>query len=68
MGFLGPEQAVLKDLKVETDARSNIKAEFEKYTTSIKGVSPPATAAAAKASSSGPSMKAAAPPGSATAI
>ena len=38
MGFLGPEQAVLKDLKVETDARSNIKAEFEKYTTSIKGV------------------------------
>ena len=38
MGFLGPEQAMLKDLKVETDARSNIKAEFEKYTTSIKGV------------------------------
>jgi glutamate synthase (NADPH/NADH) small chain len=38
MGFLGPEQAILKDLKVETDARSNIKAEFEKYATSIKGV------------------------------
>ncbi|MEY4938580.1 MAG: Glutamate synthase small chain [Verrucomicrobiota bacterium] len=38
MGFLGPEQALLKDIKLETDARSNIKAEHEKYTTSIKGV------------------------------
>jgi glutamate synthase (NADPH/NADH) small chain len=38
MGFLGPEQGILKDLKVETDGRSNIKAEFEKYATSIKGV------------------------------
>ncbi|MBL9187984.1 MAG: glutamate synthase subunit beta [Opitutaceae bacterium] len=33
MGFLGPEQAILKDLKLETDARSNIKAEHEKYRT-----------------------------------
>jgi glutamate synthase (NADPH/NADH) small chain len=38
MGFLGPEQALLKDLKLETDSRSNIKAEHEKYTTSVKGV------------------------------
>ncbi len=38
MGFLGPEQTILKDLTVETDARSNVKAEHEKYTTSIKGV------------------------------
>jgi glutamate synthase (NADPH/NADH) small chain len=38
MGFLGPEQALLKDLKLETDPRSNIKAEHEKHTTSIKGV------------------------------
>jgi glutamate synthase (NADPH) small chain len=38
MGFLGPEQALLKDLGVETDPRSNIKAEHEKYTTSLKGV------------------------------
>ena len=38
MGFLGPEQALLKDLNLETDPRSNIKAEFEKYTTSIKSV------------------------------
>ena len=38
MGFLGPEQALLKDLDLETDPRSNIKAEHEKHTTSIKGV------------------------------
>jgi len=38
MGFLGPEQALLKEINVETDARSNIKAEHEKFTTSIKGV------------------------------
>ena len=35
MGFLGPEQAILKDLKLETDARSNIKAEHEKYRTNL---------------------------------
>jgi glutamate synthase (NADPH/NADH) small chain len=38
MGFLGPEQALLKEIAVETDPRSNIKAEHEKYTTNIKGV------------------------------
>jgi glutamate synthase (NADPH/NADH) small chain len=38
MGFLGPEQALLKDLGVEVDARSNIRAEHEKYTTNRKGV------------------------------
>jgi glutamate synthase (NADPH/NADH) small chain len=38
MGFLGPEQGMLKDLRIETDARSNIKAEHEKYTTNLKGV------------------------------
>ncbi|MEO7412158.1 MAG: glutamate synthase subunit beta [Opitutaceae bacterium] len=38
MGFLGPEQTILKDLKLEADQRSNIKAEHEKYTTSIKGI------------------------------
>jgi glutamate synthase (NADPH) small chain len=38
MGFLGPEQTILKDLKLEADPRSNIKAEHEKYTTSIKGI------------------------------
>jgi glutamate synthase (NADPH/NADH) small chain len=38
MGFLGPEQSLLKDLGTEVDARSNIKAEHGKYATSIKGV------------------------------
>ena len=38
MGFLGPEQALLKEINLETDARSNIKAEHEKYTTNLKGV------------------------------
>lgn len=38
MGFLGPEQALVKELGLETDARSNIKAEHEVYSTSIPGV------------------------------
>jgi glutamate synthase (NADPH) small chain len=38
MGFLGPEQALLKDLKVEVDARSNVKAEYGAYATSVPGV------------------------------
>ena len=38
MGFLGPEQPLLKGLGLETDPRSNIKAEFEQYTTSLPGV------------------------------
>jgi glutamate synthase (NADPH/NADH) small chain len=38
MGFLGPEQALLKDLKVETDARSNVKADYGKYATTVPGV------------------------------
>jgi glutamate synthase (NADPH/NADH) small chain len=38
MGFLGPEQPLLDSLGVERDARTNIKAEFEKYSTSVKGV------------------------------
>ena len=38
MGFLGPEQPLLDALKVERDARTNIKAELEKYSTNIKGV------------------------------
>jgi len=38
MGFLGPEQALLKDLGVEVDSRSNIKAEHEKFMTNVKGV------------------------------
>ncbi len=38
MGFMGPEQPVLEALNVERDARTNVKAEHEKYTTSIAGV------------------------------
>jgi len=38
MGFLGPEQALLKDLKVDVDARSNVKAEYGQYATSVPGV------------------------------
>jgi glutamate synthase (NADPH/NADH) small chain len=38
MGFLGPEQMLLKDLAVETDARSNAKAEHGQFATSVKGV------------------------------
>jgi glutamate synthase (NADPH/NADH) small chain len=38
MGFLGPEQPLLESLGIERDARSNARADFEKYTTNIKGV------------------------------
>jgi glutamate synthase (NADPH/NADH) small chain len=38
MGFLGPEQPLLDALGVERDPRSNIKAEFNHYATSIPGV------------------------------
>jgi glutamate synthase (NADPH) small chain len=38
MGFLGPEQPLLEALNVERDARTNAKADFEKYSTNIKGV------------------------------
>ena len=38
MGFLGPEQSLLEQLAVERDARSNVKAEYEKYATNVRGV------------------------------
>jgi glutamate synthase (NADPH/NADH) small chain len=38
MGFLGPEQPLLRDLGVECDARSNVRAEYGRYATSLKGV------------------------------
>ena len=38
LGFLGPEQPLLEQLGIERDARTNVKAEFEKYATSSKGV------------------------------
>lgn len=38
MGFLGPEQPLLEELGLERDPRSNIKADYERYTTSIPGI------------------------------
>ncbi|MCH7227843.1 glutamate synthase subunit beta [Haloferula sp. A504] len=38
MGFLGPEQEIVEKFALETDARSNVKAEHERYTTNVEGV------------------------------
>ncbi|GAB4382082.1 MAG: glutamate synthase subunit beta [Elainellaceae cyanobacterium] len=38
MGFLGPEQPLLDALNLERDPRSNIRADYGKYATSIPGV------------------------------
>jgi glutamate synthase (NADPH/NADH) small chain len=38
LGFLGPEEKILKDLGVERDARSNVKAEHGRFATSVPGV------------------------------
>ena len=38
LGFLGPEDTVVEQLGLERDPRSNVKAEHEKYQTSVEGV------------------------------
>ena len=38
MGFLGPEQPLLDSLGLDRDARSNVKADYGKYATSLPGV------------------------------
>ena len=38
MGFLGPEQPLLDALGIARDSRSNVKAEFDLYSTNIPGV------------------------------
>ena len=38
MGFLGPEPALLEQLRVERDARTNAKAEHGRFATNLKGV------------------------------
>ncbi|HEY9764472.1 MAG TPA: glutamate synthase small subunit [Trichocoleus sp.] len=38
MGFLGPEQPLLDALGLERDVRSNVKADYGQYATSIPGV------------------------------
>ncbi len=38
LGFLGPEEKILKELGIERDPRSNIKAEHGAFATSVPGV------------------------------
>jgi len=38
MGFLGPEDTLFKSLNVARDERSNVKAEYGKFATSLPGV------------------------------
>jgi glutamate synthase (NADPH/NADH) small chain len=38
MGFLGPEQPLLDALGIARDSRSNVKAEFDNYSTNLPGV------------------------------
>jgi glutamate synthase (NADPH) small chain len=38
MGFLGPEDKVLTQLGINRDNRSNVNAEYGKYSTNVKGV------------------------------
>jgi glutamate synthase (NADPH/NADH) small chain len=38
MGFLGPEKPLVEALKLATDERSNVKAEYGSFATSVSGV------------------------------
>jgi glutamate synthase (NADPH/NADH) small chain len=38
LGFVGPEQKIIEQFALETDARSNVKAEHGKFTTNVPGV------------------------------
>jgi glutamate synthase (NADPH/NADH) small chain len=38
LGFLGPEDGLLNQLKIERDDRSNAKAEYGKYKTNVEGI------------------------------
>ena len=38
LGFLGPEQPLVRQFELETDARSNIQADTSAYTTNVDGV------------------------------
>ena len=38
MGFLGPEDTLAEQFGLEQDARSNVKAEYGKFATSVPGV------------------------------
>jgi glutamate synthase (NADPH) small chain len=38
MGFLGPEEAIIEQLRLARDERSNVQAAYGKYATSLEGV------------------------------
>jgi len=38
MGFLGPEETLLQPFGVDRDERSNVKAEYGRFATSVRGV------------------------------
>jgi glutamate synthase (NADPH/NADH) small chain len=38
MGFLGPEDTIVEELGLERDGRSNVKAEYGKFATSVESV------------------------------
>jgi NADPH-dependent glutamate synthase beta subunit-like oxidoreductase len=38
LGFLGPEETVVEQLGLEKDARSNVKADYGRFHTSVEGV------------------------------
>ena len=38
MGFLGPEHTIADELGLELDERSNVKAEYGQFATSLEGV------------------------------
>ena len=38
MGFMGPETEIVKQFELETDPRSNVKADHGKFTTNLPGV------------------------------
>ena len=38
MGFLGPEETLVNQFGIETDERSNMKAEYGNFGTSVEGI------------------------------
>ena len=38
LGFLGPEESVVEQLGLEKDARSNVKADYDRFQTSVEGI------------------------------
>lgn len=38
MGFLGPEETLIRALNLETDPRSNIRADYGRFATSVQGI------------------------------